>query len=201
MLFNKFLKVTIFSLFFLLFPWRAQGEEQVKIALIFAVTGEAAVEGLDYCLAIYLAVEEINSKGGILGKPLEVVEFDNKSTALGSRQAALKAVESKVTAVIGAIWSSHSLAIAPVLQKAGIPMITPLSTNPKITKIGDYIFRVCFTDQLQGKAMAKFARQDLEVQTAVVLKNVNSDYSIGLAKSFQEATLKKGLKKLWEARY
>lgn len=201
MIFKKLLKATIFFLFFLLFPWRAYGEEQIKIAVIFARTGEAALEGLDYYLATYLAVEEINISGGILGKPLEIIEFDNKSTPLGSRQAALKAVESKVTAVIGAGWSSHSLAMAPVLQKAGIPMITPVSTNPKITKIGDYIFRVCFTDQLQGKAMAKFARQDLKAQTAVVLKNVNSDYSIGLAESFKDASLKRGIKILWEGRY
>ena len=80
-----------------------------------------------------------------------------------------------------AAWSSHSLGMAPVLQHAGIPMISPVSTNPKVTLAGDYIFRVCLTDPLQGQIMAQFAFQDFKARTAAVFANINSDYSMGLS--------------------
>jgi len=106
-----------------------------------------------------------------------------------------------VAAVIGAAWSSHSLGIAPVLQKRQIPMISPISTNPKVTLIGNFIFRVCFTDPFQGKVMAQFAYRDLKARTAIILTNVNSDFSIGLAEFFEKSFRQSGGKVLWEGDY
>ncbi|MFZ5570731.1 MAG: ABC transporter substrate-binding protein [Thermodesulfobacteriota bacterium] len=177
--------------------------DTVKIAAIFAKTGQAVVvPGLrPEFSAIQLAVTELNTSGGLLGRPIEVLEFDNQSTAIGSKQAAEEAVKAGVIAVIGATWSSHSLGMAPVLQANRIPMITPVSTNPAVTMVGDYIFRVCFIDDFQGEVMAAFAVTDLHAKTAVVLTNTGDKYSLGLAAFFMEKFNKLGGKILWEGDY
>jgi branched-chain amino acid transport system substrate-binding protein len=172
----------------------------VKIAAIFAKTGIAAGATEEYIFARF-AVQKVNERGGILGRPLVLVELDNQSTALGSKIAAQKAVEYEVLCVIGASWSSHSIAMAGVLQDAGIPMITPLSTNPEVTLQGDYIFRACFTDPFQGKIMAMFAKRDLKAKSAAILINTDSDYSLGLSKYFRDTALESGIKIKYEAQY
>ncbi len=175
--------------------------ESVKIAAIFPQTGIGTVDGLSFFRAVDLAVEQLNGKGGIDGHHIELIKLDNQSTPLGSRQAALQAVKLGVTAVIGSSWSSHSLAMAPVLQKAGIPMISPISTSPKLSLMGNYIFRVCFTNPFQGKVMAQFAKKDLQAKTAAVVTNIDNDYSIGLAKNFIEFATRLGIRVLWKGQY
>lgn len=175
--------------------------ESVKIAAIFAETGIASVQNAPYIQMVELGVEEINKKGGLLGKPVELIVLDNKSTPIGSAIAAKQAVQHKVAAVVGSGLSSHSLAAAPILQEEGIPMITPVSTSPKVTKIGNFIFRICFIDSFQGAAMANFAHKDLRAQTAVVLKNVDEAYSLTLGEYFTDAFKKIGGSVLWEGTY
>ncbi len=92
-----------------------------------------------------------------------------------------------VVAILGEVASSRSLEAAPICQENKIPMISPSSTNPKVTEVGDYIFRVCFIDPFQGTVMANFARKTLKLKTAAVLTDVKSDYSLGLAKFFKQA--------------
>ncbi len=200
---------TIWTLFFLICliliscftcPY-AMAFEPVKIACITSQTGIAVDDSLPIIQGAQLAVDEINGNGGLLGKPVELIFLDNKSTSIGSKTAAEKAVKLKVTGVIGASWSSHSLAMAPVLQKAGIPMITPASTAPKVTEIGNYIFRVCFTDDLQGRIMALFARNTLKAATAVVLQNINEQYSLTLSNYFRQSFIKSGGKILLTGNY
>jgi len=89
--------------------------------------------------------------------------------------------------VIGEVASSRSLAAAPICQSASVPMISPSSTNPRVTQVGDYIFRMCFLDQFQGTVMARFAAQTLKLKKVAVLKDSKSDYSVGLAQFFTEA--------------
>ncbi|MCP4757777.1 MAG: ABC transporter substrate-binding protein [Proteobacteria bacterium] len=175
--------------------------EPIKIAAVFAKTGIAAIANREQFKGVALAAEEINRQGGILGRRLEVIELDNKSTSLESKLAAIQAIRLGVTAVIGASWSSHSLAMAPVLQKAGIPMISSDSTNPEVTLVGDYIFRVCFIDSFQGEAMATFAHKDLGAVTAVVLTNVSSQYCIGLSSFFIRSFTAVQGKVLWQGKY
>lgn len=158
----------------------------IKIAAILAKTGEAAKDNLELFQAVRFAVNEVNAEGGIDGKKIKLIEYDNHSTPIQSRQAAKQAVADGAVAVIGASWSSHSLAIAPYLQKMKIPMISPDSTHPDVTKAGDYIFRACFVDTWQGKALAGFARDELKAATAMIVQNINSDFSLGLAKVFAE---------------
>ena len=150
---------------------------------------------------VSLACDEINNEGGLLGNSVKLIILDNKSTPIGSRLAAEEAVRIKTAAVIGAHSSSHSLALAPTLQQAGIPMISPGSTNPKLTKIGSYIFRVCFIDSFQGAAMAKFAYDDLGARKAIVLRNIDEEYSIKLAEYFIDAFMRIGGKILLDGSY
>lgn len=162
----------------------AEKSINIPIGVIVAQSGKAREYGEAAIKGAQLAVDEINQMGGVLGRHLELVIFDNRSTALNARQAALKAVHRKVVAVVGAVWSTHSLAIAPVLQENGIPMISPGSTAPRVTRIGNYIYRTCYTDDFQGKLMADFAFQALGYRKAAVLTNFSETYSQTLAQYF-----------------
>ena len=181
------------------------GAAPVKIAAIFPQTGDPGLLTKDMVfnsfLGVRIAVDRINSSGGLLGHPIELIELDNQSSAMGAKLAAEQAVKAGVLAVIGANRSSRSLAMAQVLQPAGIPMITPISTNPEVTRVGDYIFRVCVTDDFQGVVMAVFASRELKARTAVVLTNADEKYSIDLAAVFSEHFKKSGGQVLWEGDY
>lgn len=164
----------------------------IRFAAIFSQTGIAASHNEPLLVMTELAVEEINNHGGLLGRPVELIKLDNESSPIGATMAARKAVKMDVVAVVGAHWSSHSLAMAPILQSAGIPMISPGSTNPEVTLIGDYIFRACFLDSFQGRAMARFALDDLKARSAVVMRNIDEAYSIMLADFFSDAFRENG---------
>lgn len=175
--------LVLLSIFFSVAP--AHGNDSIDIAAIYALTG-AAAEANAYALrGVGHAVDEINGRGGVLGKKINLIKLDNQSTPIGSTIAAKKAVAANVAAIVGPDWSSHSIAVAKVAQENGIPMVSSLSTNPEVTTIGDYIFRACFTDDFQGRVIARFAREDLKAETAVILVDVTSDYSLKLAEIFQ----------------
>lgn len=178
-----------------------QAAEKIKMATIAAKTGDAAATNLVLFEAARYAVDQINQQGGLLGKQIELIEYDNMSTALGSKSAAQKTVEQDVLAVIGASWSAHSIAAGTVLQAAKIPMISPISTNPEVTRIGDYIFRVCYIDPFQGNVMAKFAVTDLQAKSCVALVNADRKYSTDLADFFARSFEEKGGKVLWKGEF
>ncbi len=115
--------------------------DSIRIASIFAHNGIAAMQDEGSLSGVRIGVHEINARGGILGRKLELIEIDNRSTPIGSKVAADEAVRLNVTGIIGAAWSSHSLPIARVAQANGIPMISSISTHTKVTRTGDYIFR------------------------------------------------------------
>ncbi len=103
--------------------------------------------------------------------------------------------------MLGDVASSHSLAAAPICQAEKIPMISPSSTNPRVTQVGDYIFRVCFLDTFQGAVMAKFANDTLKVRDVAILVDVRSDYSVGLQTFFGQSFKKLGGKIVSEQSY
>jgi branched-chain amino acid transport system substrate-binding protein len=189
----------ILFIFLLVIPVRAQ--EAIDIAAIYALTGPAAEANAYALRGVGYAVDEVNKQGGISGKKINLFMLDNQSTPIGSTLAAKQAAAAKVVAIVGPDWSSHSLAVARVAQDAGIPMISSLSTNPDVTKIGDYIFRICFTDDFQGKVIARFARYDLKASTAVLFVDVTSDYSLKLSEIFRQDFEKLGGRVLLELEY
>jgi len=175
--------------------------EPITVALILAETGIAADDNRPAINAARLAAEEINASGGLLGRPLRMLLIDNFSTPLGAKRAAEKALAMKVSAVIGAIWSSHSLPMAQLFQNKKMPMISPTATDPKVTGTGDYIFRACFSDAFQGRVMAHFAYRDLGFRTACALINSNEEYSLTLAQFFTDCFTQINGKILWRGNY
>jgi branched-chain amino acid transport system substrate-binding protein len=183
------LKKIFLSLPILLFAlntssFAVEQENTIPVAAIFALTGRGADSNVRHLQGAQLAVEQINGAGGVLGKKIELILLDNESTAIGSARAAKIAVQKKVVGIIGASWSAHSLAIAPIAQEAKIPMISNFSTNIKLTLIGDYIFRVCYIDTFQASLMAKFTRENLKLNRVAILYQSGNEYSVGLSQYF-----------------
>lgn len=167
--------------------------DTIKVGVYGDLTGATASFGKSTKNGIELAFEEINKAGGINGKKLQMLVEDDQGKPEQAKTVISKLInQDKVVAVLGEVASTNSLAAAPVAQEAKVPMITPSSTNPKVTEVGDYISRVCFIDPFQGSVMAKFAANSLKAKTAAVLGDVNSDYSKGLTQFFEEEFVKLG---------
>lgn len=165
----------------------SQNQDAIKVGVFVDLSGQTASFGEATKNGVELATEDINNAGGINSRKIELIFKDNK----GYPERAKKVVEElitkeKVHVILGDVASTLSLAAAPVAQKAKIPMITPTSTNPKVTEVGDYIFRTCFIDPHQGEAMAKFAFYQLNLRKVAIFGDVNSDYSKGLAENFKK---------------
>src|ERR1041385_6542648 len=128
-----------------------------------------------------LAIKEINAAGGLLGKKLELITEDDQSKDGESATAVKKLISrDKVNAILGEVASGRSLEAAPTCQQFKVPQISPSSTNPKVTQMGDYIFRVCWEDRFQGsKVLANFALNSLKAKKVAILTDVGSPYSVG----------------------
>lgn len=158
---------------------------EILVGHFASMTGSEATFGQSTDNGIKLAVEEFNSKGGIGGKKIKLITMDNSGKAEEAASVVTRLIEQeKVVALLGEVASSRSLAAAPIAQLKKIPMVTPSSTNPKVTEVGDYIFRTCFIDPFQGTVMAKFAAENLKFKKVAVFRDVKSDYSVGLADFF-----------------
>jgi branched-chain amino acid transport system substrate-binding protein len=165
----------------------------IKVGEFASLTGKEATFGTSSHEGTVLAIEEINAAGGVLGKQLELIFEDNRTTQGESSTIAKKLISSdKVVALLGEVASGRSLEVAPIAQGARIPQISPSSTNPDVTKVGDYIFRVCFIDPFQGTLLAGFAKNTLKAKKAAIISDVSAQYSVGLAKFFKEAWLAGG---------
>lgn len=165
----------------------AKKEDAVVLGEFGSLTGVTATFGKSTQRGIEMALEEANKAGGIEGIPVRIVVEDDQSKPEEAATAVKKLInQDKVILVLGEVASSRTLAGAPICQEAKVPIITPSSTNPKVTQIGDYVFRVCFIDPFQGEVMAKFARNTLKVSKAAILKDIKNDYSVGLAQFFGE---------------
>jgi len=176
-------------------------EDTVKVAVNVAKTGIKVESDAGMFLGAELAAEKINGQGGLLGKRLELIYTDNRSTPLGAKQAAELAAKMDVIAVVGGGRSTFAMAMAPVLQQAQIPMITHFSTLPDITLIGDYIFRVCYTDAWQGNILGRYAYDELSARKAIVLEMVDEVYSTTLASYFVKSFELAGGEILWQGYY
>ena len=174
----------------------------IPIGHVASLTGDTATFGQSTDRGMRMAFEEINAKGGVLGRPLELLSEDDRSITEEARTAAQKLLQrDRVVALLGEIASSRSLAAAPEAQRAHVPMISPGSTNPKVTEVGDYIFRACFIDPFQGTVMARFAVDELKVKKVAILFDFKQDYSVGLADFFRKTFTQLGGQIVADERY
>lgn len=164
---------------------KKQDANEILVGEYGSLTGNDATFGLSTNKGIRMAFDEVNAAGGVKGKKIRLITLDDQGKSEEAAAVVTRLVtQDKVVAVIGEVASSRSLAAAPIAQKYQIPMISPSSTNPKVTEVGNYIFRVCFIDPFQGTVMAKFATDNLKVKKVAVFRDIKSDYSIGLSDFF-----------------
>jgi branched-chain amino acid transport system substrate-binding protein len=180
----------------------AGGGSTIKVGQYASLTGSEAAFGRSSDEGTQVAIEEVNKAGGVLGKQIELITEDNRTQAGESATIVKKFISrDQVVAVLGEVATGRSLEAAPICQAAGVPMITPSSTNPRVTEFGDYIFRVCFTDPFQGRVLAGFAFNTLKARKVAILSDVSSAYSVGLSQLFKEPFLAMGGQVVSEQKY
>jgi branched-chain amino acid transport system substrate-binding protein len=159
---------------------------EIVIGHFASMTGNTAHFGQDTDKAVRLAADEANAAGGVLKKKVRIVTLDDRGDSAEASNAVSRLIDvEKAHAILGEVSSSLSLAGGRVAQRRKVVMVSPSSTNPKVTEVGDHIFRVCFLDPFQGKVMATYARNTLKMEKVAILKDVKNDYSIGLADAFK----------------
>ena len=166
------------------------------------LTGRTSNFGVSTKNGAMMAADEINKAGGINNRQIEILSEDDEGRPEKAATVVTKLIDQdKVIALVGEVASGNSLAAAPKAQAAHVPMISPSSTNPAVTQVGDYIFRVCFIDPFQGEVMAKFAANTLHAKTAAIMQDFNAPYSRGLTEFFESSFTKLGGKILTKQSY
>ena len=168
--------------------------QDIRIGGVGPVTGEAATFGISTKNGMAMAVEEWNAAGGIFnGRRARLIFEDDKGDPAEGATVYTKLIQQdSVVAIVGTVMSKVTLAGAPIAQAAGIPMISPTSTNEKVTLVGDNIFRACFIDPFQGTVGAAFAFNDLKARNAAAIFDIGNDYTKGLAENFRATFQKLG---------
>ncbi|RFC42931.1 MAG: branched-chain amino acid transport system substrate-binding protein [Verrucomicrobia bacterium] len=163
----------------------ASASGDIQVGEFASLTGATASFGQSSHKGTQMAIDEINADGGVLGRKIRLVTEDDQSRP-GEAATVVRKMISRdhIVALLGEVASSRSLEAAPICQQAGIPMISPASTNPKVTEVGDRIFRVCFIDPFQGTVLSKFALSKNWKRVAI-LTDVKQDYSVGLSQFFK----------------
>ena len=169
------------------------GGDKVRVGVFMSMTGSTANFGISSTNGIKMAADEVNAAGGINGKQIELLVQDDRSDASEAATIVTKFVtQDQVHAILGEVASSRSIAAAPIAQNAKIPMLTPSSTNPEVTRKGNFIFRSCFIDPVQGAAIAQFAARTLGAKRAAIMVDRKNDYSTGLEKVISATFTKMG---------
>ncbi len=160
-------------------------ENEIVIGSYSSNTGATATFGVYQMRGTEMAVNEINAAGGINGKKIKLINYDNKSDSDETLAVVNRLItQDKVVAILGESTSGRSKIGAQVAQQNKVPMLTSSATNPDVTKVGNFIFRACFIDPFQGLVMAKFMTETLKVKKAAIMRDIKSDYSVGLSDNF-----------------
>ncbi|MFN8845236.1 MAG: ABC transporter substrate-binding protein [Bdellovibrionales bacterium] len=171
--------------------------DEILVGEFGTLTGSEATFGQSTNKGLRMAFDEINAAGGIKGKKIKLITYDNQGKNDESAAVVTRLItQDKVVAIIGEVASARTIAAAPIAQQYKVPMISPSSTNPKVTKDGeinrDYVFRICFIDPFQGAVMARFMIDNLKLKKVAILRDVKNEYSIGLADTFVKEVLARG---------
>jgi branched-chain amino acid transport system substrate-binding protein len=161
-------------------------ENSVIVGEFGSMTGSEATFGQLTHNGVKLAVEEQNAAGGLLGKKIVLKAYDTQGRAQEAGTAVTRLItDDKAIAVLGENASGLSIAGGRIAQRYGVPLISPSSTNPQVTQVGDMVFRVCFIDTFQGYVIARFAREHLTLEKVAVLYDQALPYSTGLRDDFR----------------
>lgn len=172
----------------------APSGETIKIGGLAPLTGNVSIYGIASNNGTKMAFDEINAAGGVLGKQIEYIFYDEKGDATEAVNAYNKLVENdKVVAIVGDVTTTPSIAVAQLAAKIGIPMLSPTGSGADITKAGKNVFRACFIDPFQGEVMATYASSKLGAKKAAVLYDVSDDYSTGLKDAFDAKAKELGM--------
>jgi branched-chain amino acid transport system substrate-binding protein len=162
------------------------GSDEILIGVNMELTGALASFGQSTFNGFSLYIDQANEQDMLNGRKIKLVKLDNKSQDAEAASIATRLISQKVVAMVGPVTSGKTIAAGNVAQEKKIPLLSPTATAESVTQIGDYIFRACFLDDFQAKAMAEFAYVTLNVRKAAILMNSGDDYSTGLAASFKK---------------
>lgn len=175
--------------------------EPIKIGFFSPLTGPAAADGQSALNAAKLAVRFINDAGGVNGRKLELVNYDDAGKPDQAASVARKLIESdKVVAAISGAYSGPTRAAAPVFQQAGVVMLSAYAIHPDITKTGDKIFRIGTLATVQGRVGAELVAKNLKAKKVAIL-TIDNDFGVSLTAGFKEHAAKLGLEIVFEQKY
>ena len=185
---KKIMKYLLLSVLFPVFFLGLVHADSVKIGFNVPLTGFAAADGKSALNGAKLAVKQANQAGGINGKMIELVVYDDQASPKQAVPISNKLIEKdKVVAAISGSYSGATRAAAGVFQSAEIPYISAYAVHPEITKAGNYVFRTSFMGEVQGRAGAKLIGATLQ-RKRVVLITLKNDFGKSLAAGFKEAS-------------
>lgn len=171
---------------------RAQGEP-IKLAVLTSFTTELAMTGVHVANGAQMAADEINEKGGIRGRKIELVKADTANSNTVAVNALHKVLAEKPVAIVGPVWGTQNLAMSPIIRKEGVPLIYSSGTV-KVSKQGNpWLFGVHPSDEIAAKAIAKFAVERLG-KKRIAIEYINNEYGIGSAAVVVETLKGYGLK-------
>ena len=158
----------------------------IRIATVGPITGDGAVWGTQQQQGVELAIIDINAAGGLLGRQVELVPFDDKADAKEAVSVAQRIVDDlSISAVIGHVYSGNTIAAGPVYTKGGVPLVAVAATNPKVVESGgEYVFRINLSDAAAGADMANYVVGKLGKKSIAVLRDQN-DYAQGVFGAFK----------------
>ncbi|MDI9412165.1 MAG: ABC transporter substrate-binding protein [Bacillota bacterium] len=183
----KWFTMVLLGILLLTMAVPALAEEPIKVGLITPLTGSVSTYGISVRNAIVMGVDQINEAGGINGREIKLIIFDDKGDATEAANITRRLIDrERVEVIMGPVITPCVLAASPIAQAAGVPLITPTGTGDTITSIGDMIFRAAYKDSFQGETMAQFARENLKLDSVSIIYDVGNDYSTGLMNSFRK---------------
>ena len=169
----------------------AGSDDEIRIGVNYELSGRVATYGQSSVDGIELAIKQVNEAGGIDGKKITLIKYDNKSEPQEATTLANKLIEQdKVVAILGPATSGSFMSQIPVAEKSKVPVASGSATADEVTVdesgVKEYAFRICFNDSYQGTGMATYALNNLSKTKAVIIMDNSSDYGKGLAENFEK---------------
>lgn len=173
--------------------------DTIKVGMLGPYTGDYAVYGLAVRNGAQLYIDQLNEQGGVNGKQIEVIAYDNKGDSAEAVTAFNKLVDEGITALIGDVLTGNTIAVVAEANPINMPMITASATAAEVTYNKDTntvysnVFRTCYIDPFQGEKMAQYAAEVLGAKSAAVICQTGNDYSEGLADAFRQKCAELGV--------